>query len=56
MSEEELSELRLRLGVNTFGTFVDRYAVRVRTLCCCRLQAPAMHAHGLGAFCPLTDY
>lgn len=25
MNEEELSQLRSRLGVNTFGTFVDRY-------------------------------
>lgn len=25
MTPEELSQLRARLGVNTFGTFVDRY-------------------------------
>jgi hypothetical protein len=25
MTEEQLSQLRSRLGVNTFGTFVDRY-------------------------------
>lgn len=37
MTEEELSQLRSRLGVNTFGTFVDRFVLKElpgRSGCC----------------------
>lgn len=45
MTEEELSQLRSRLGVNTFGTFVDRFVLVLVGLDAAPI-APSLLMHG----------